>query len=121
MCQASSYTSLLAHSQPSDYACCPSAPSVDKSFYHSRMDSTTIDLVQAAPVVVRAQHLSYYMTIGVILLAVWYFQSAQAAKAKQVKNVPFYKASIFKWYFDAETLVRDSYHKVRMLPALCAI
>lgn len=81
------------------------------------MDSARIDITQAAPVVVRAQHLSYYMTIGVILLAVWYFQSAQAAKAKQVKNVPLYNASILRWYFDAETLVRDSYQKVRMFPA----
>ncbi|PSR97148.1 cytochrome P450 [Coniella lustricola] len=76
------------------------------------MDSETIHLVQTAPVVVvRAQHLSYYLSIGAILLVVWYFQSAQVAKSKQVKNVPFYKASILKWYFDAETLVRDSYLK----------
>ncbi|CAN8095188.1 unnamed protein product [Discula destructiva] len=74
------------------------------------MGSAPLDLVQAAPVVVRGQHLSYYATIGVVLLAVWMYQTFQASRASNVE-VPFYKASIFKWYFSAETLVRDSYLK----------
>lgn len=77
-----------------------------------KMDgSSAIDFVQAAPVVMRSQHLNYYLTIGVVLLVAWFFQSVQTSKASRV-NVPFYKASIIKWYFGAESLVRDSYTKV---------
>ncbi|KAF3770642.1 cytochrome P450 [Cryphonectria parasitica EP155] len=102
MCETSSHTSPIAVSQPSTYSCCPISPmSVNTSSFgrYLSMDSSSIDLVQAAPVVVRAQHLNYYVTIALVFLGVW------------VKNVPFYKASILKWYFDAETLIRDSYLK----------
>lgn len=66
------------------------------------------------PLVVPSRRLSYYVTIGLVLLAAWAFQSLQSSKSsKSAKiRVPFYKASIFKWYFDAESLVRDSYVKV---------
>lgn len=74
------------------------------------MDSS-LDFVQAAPVVVRGQHLSYYATIGLLLFTAWALQSLQASKASRVK-VPVYKASIIKWYFSAETLIRESYLKV---------
>lgn len=75
------------------------------------MDATSFDFVKAAPVVVRGQHLSYYATIGLVVLAAWIYQSLQASRAGKVK-VPFYKVSKIKWYFSAETLVRDSYLKV---------
>ena len=71
-----------------------------------------MDFLPRAPLVVRGQHFNYYVALGAVLLAVWLFQSSKSSKAKKVK-VPFYKASIIKWYFDAETLVRDSYTKVR--------
>lgn len=117
MCQAPSYTSPIAVSQPSTDSCCPITPMSTNSSSLGRylkMDSASIDFVQAAPVVVRSQHLSYYVTIGVVLLAAWFFQSKQSSKTTKVK-APFYKASIVKWYFDAESLVRDSYLKVRGL------
>lgn len=75
-----------------------------------KMESS-VDFISSTPVVVRSQHLSYYVAIGTILLVAWLFQSSQTNKTKGVK-APFYKASILKWYFDAETLVRDSYTKV---------
>lgn len=115
MCVSPSYSSPIAVAQPSTLTCCPVAPMPNTTIAslgrYIRMDSTSLDFVQAAPVVVRGQHLSYYATIGVILLAAWIIQSLQASKASKVK-VPFYKASILKWYFSAETLVRDSYTKV---------
>lgn len=77
------------------------------------MDSSSVNFIHAAPVVLRNQHLPYYLTIGIVLLSAWIYQSIQANKTRKVK-VPFYKASILKWYFDAESLVRDSYYKVRM-------
>lgn len=117
MCTSPSYTSPIAVAQPSTLTCCPVAPMPNTSIAslgrYIRMDSTSLDFVQAAPVVVRGQHLSYYATIGMIIFAAWIFQSLQASKASKVK-VPFYKASILKWYFSAETLVRESYVKVRL-------
>lgn len=76
-----------------------------------KMESSA-DFISSTPVVIRTQHLSYYVAIGAILLVAWLFQSSQTSKTKGVR-APFYKASILKWYFDAETLVRDSYTKVR--------
>lgn len=116
MCQAQSYSSPIAFSQPPTSSCLPIAPMIANTTSFGRyiqMDSASaIDFVEAAPVVVRSQHLSYYVTLGLVLLGVWLFQSVQANKSTRVKNVPLYKASIIKWYFDAETLVRDSYLKV---------
>lgn len=82
-----------------------------------KMDSASVDFVQATPLVIQGQHLSYYVTIAAVLLAAWIFQSMQSSKATKTTKpskiqVPFYKASILKWYFDAESLVRDSYEKV---------
>lgn len=77
------------------------------------MDSSSIDFIQTAPVVLRSQHLPFYVTLGLVFVSIWLYQSIQASKIDKVK-VPFYKASILKWYFDAESLVRDSYYKVRM-------
>lgn len=78
-----------------------------------KMESS-VDFISSTPVVVQSQHLSYYVAIGAILLVAWLFQSSQTSKTNRVK-APFYKASLLKWYFDAETLVRDSYTKVRNL------
>ena len=74
------------------------------------MDSP-IEFVPPTALVIRGQHLSYYVALGAILLAAYIFQSLQSSKSKHVE-VPFYKASKMKWMFDAETLVRDSYNKV---------
>lgn len=116
MCQVPSYTSPIAVSQPSTFSCCPITPMSNRSTYdrYLTMDSSSIDFIQAAPVVLWSQHIPYYITIGLVLVSFWLYQSIQASKVTKVK-VPFYKASILKWYFDAESLVRDSYWKVRML------
>lgn len=122
MCRASStYTSPIAASQSSTYSCCPIMPMSTNSSTIGRylkMDSGSIDFVQTTPLVVRSHHLSYYVTIGLMLVAVWAFQSLHTSKStKPAKaQVPFYKASILKWYFDAESLIRDSYLKVRNSP-----
>lgn len=76
------------------------------------LGASSLDFGQSAPVVVGMQHLGLYATIGAIVLAVWLYQSLQASRARSVQ-VPHFKASIFKWYFSAETLVRESYLKVR--------
>lgn len=129
MCGPPNYSSPIAVAQPSTSSCCPITPTMNTSSgslgRYIRMDSTSLDFVQSAPVVVQGQHLSYWATIGVIVLAAWVFQLLQASRASKVK-VPYYKASIFKWYFSAETLVRDSYSKVSkrdvwMRCCLCAL
>ncbi|POS79705.1 cytochrome P450 [Diaporthe helianthi] len=81
-----------------------------------KMESSVDFISSSTPVVVRSQHLSYYVAIGAILLVAWLFQSSKTSDTKRVK-APFYKASILKWYFDAETLVRDSYIKVYQIKA----
>lgn len=115
MCQVPSYTSPIAVSKPSTSSCCPITPMSNHSSLdrYLNMDSSSIDFIQAAPVVLRSQHIPYYVSIGLILVSIWLYQSTQASKVNKVK-VPFYKASILKWYFDAESLVRDSYYKVRI-------
>ena len=56
---------------------------------------------------VLASRMSYYVAIGCILFAAWFFTGA-----KQCPGVPFYKVGRTKWYYDAENLVKDSYTKV---------
>lgn len=116
MCGSVNYSSTISIAQPSTSACCPITPMLNTSTgsltRYIRMDSASLDFVQAAPVVVQGQHLRYWATIAVVVLAAWVYQSLQASRASKVK-VPHYKASIIKWYFSAETLVRDSYLKVR--------
>lgn len=118
MCRAPTYTSPIAASQSSAHTCCPIMPmSTNGSTIgrYFKMESASIDFIPATPLMVQSHHLSYYVTIGLMLLAAWAFQSLQSSKsAKPAKvQVPFYKASILKWYFDAESLVRDSYLKVQ--------
>lgn len=117
MCGSATYSSPIALALPSTlWSFCPVSPMANDTIgswgRYVRMDSMSLDFVQAAPVMVRGQLLSYYAAIAVALVAVWIYQSLQASRASKVK-VPFYKASIIKWYFSAETLLRDSYLKVR--------
>jgi hypothetical protein len=60
-------------------------------------------------VVVGGRHLSYYIAIGALLFVGWLLFS----KRQKHVDVPFYKAAKTKWMFDAETLILDSYTKVR--------
>jgi hypothetical protein len=71
-------------------------------------------------IVVGSKHLGYYVAIGAVVFAAWLLQTLQARKQKQV-DVPFYKAGKMKWMFDAETLILDSYSKVRGWRAMGAI
>lgn len=60
-------------------------------------------------VVPGGKHISYYVAISAMLIVAWLFQS----RKQRVSAIPFYKAAKTKWMFDAETLIRDSYGKVR--------
>ncbi|KAK0392115.1 hypothetical protein NLU13_1613 [Sarocladium strictum] len=50
---------------------------------------------------------TYYFTITAVLFVVWLLRTNNRGKI----DAPFYKASLTKWLFDAETLIRDSYVK----------
>lgn len=54
--------------------------------------------------------LSYYLALLVALLIAYLMRP----KSQQSVSAPFYKASRTKWMFSADTLVRDSYGKVRI-------
>ncbi len=89
----------------------PNTTSILSGSYNifSKMDSA-LDLHPAAHMVVQSGHLSYYIAIACVLLAVFLAQSTK--QSKMIADIPFYKAAKTKWIFDAETLVRDSYNKV---------
>ncbi|KAL8364615.1 hypothetical protein RB595_003755 [Gaeumannomyces hyphopodioides] len=69
-----------------------------------------LDLPDSSDNALWPRRLEYYVALGCVLLAAYLFQSYRDAKRKTIA-VPFYKASLFKWMFDAETLVTDSYNK----------
>lgn len=50
---------------------------------------------------------TYYATVAAILFVAWLLRSNNHGKIE----VPFYKASLTKWLFDAENLIKDSYGK----------
>ena len=54
--------------------------------------------------------LSYYLALLVALLVAYLMRPT----TKLSVSAPFYKASRMKWMFSADTLVRDSYGKVRI-------
>lgn len=54
--------------------------------------------------------LSYYLALLVALVIAYLLRP----KSKQSVSAPFYKASRTKWMFSADSLVRDSYGKVRI-------
>ncbi|KAI0135259.1 ent-kaurene oxidase [Daldinia grandis] len=60
--------------------------------------------------VLGGSRLSYYVAISAVLLCIWFFQSD---KQKCSVSAPFYQASRFKWMFNADTLIKDSYSKFR--------
>ena len=59
-------------------------------------------------------HAGYYVAVFLLLTLLYIFSSSRGACGSA--NVPYYKAGKLKWMFDAETLVRDSYAKVRPNP-----
>ncbi|KAH7246834.1 hypothetical protein FSOLCH5_012080 [Fusarium solani] len=66
--------------------------------------------VQLPQVVTGGKRASYYLTIAIVLLAVWLIRSRRKPSELEF---PFYKAPKTKWIFDAETLIKDSYTKFR--------
>lgn len=57
------------------------------------------------------QGYGYYTAFFTVLLVAWLVQlSRQTNKIA----VPLYKASKWKWIFDGETLIKDSYEKVSL-------
>lgn len=70
---------------------------------------TTID-PHLPSVVSGSRNLTYYLAISVVLFLAWTWRSRKPASGV---DAPFYKASKLKWMFDAETLIIDSYNKVR--------
>lgn len=56
-----------------------------------------------------SQRVVLYVALATSILAVCLLQSG--AKTTKI-DVPVYKASRWKWVFDAETLIRDSYQQV---------
>ena len=67
--------------------------------------------VQLPELVSGGKRAGYYITISAVLLTLWLILSR---KQTSQLEVPFYKASKKKWLFDAETLIKDSYTKVRL-------
>lgn len=73
--------------------------------------TTTMDLHLHLPsVVVGGKDLTYYLAFGLIIFLTWVWRNRSP---KLVVDAPFYEASKLKWMFDAESLILDSYSKVR--------
>src|SRR3569833_466261 len=82
------------------------------NIFTSKVDSA-MDLQPTAGGVVRSAHLSYCIAIACVLLAIFMFKPG---KQDKLLDIPFYKTAKTKWYFDAETAVRESYKKVGFNP-----
>ncbi|TRX89080.1 hypothetical protein FHL15_009997 [Xylaria flabelliformis] len=52
----------------------------------------------------------YYATIGTIFLCAWAFYSP---RRKPCVSAPFYEVSRLKWMLNADTLIKDSYGKIK--------
>lgn len=52
--------------------------------------------------------LGFYVAVGCILLAAYFIRGNRVGYV----DAPFYKAAKSQWFYEADTLVRDSYDKV---------
>jgi len=77
-------------------------------FFTNKMDSDSMTVESNASVAARSGRLTYYVAIACILAVAFFFRS----RRQRQLEVPYYKASLTKWIFDAENLVRESYNKV---------
>lgn len=68
----------------------------------------TESLLQAQEPV--GSRLSYCLALLVVVVVAYLMRP----KTERPVSAPFYKASRMKWMFSADTLVRDSYGKVRI-------
>lgn len=69
--------------------------------------TTSMDLPTLSTVT--GNNLSYYAIIAATLFLIWLCQPSK----QHGVSAPFYKASRMKWWFSADSLVRDSYNKFR--------
>jgi hypothetical protein len=106
-------------SQPTYRSSAALAMSINSSFafgaYKLFKRESTIDLQPSPDAVIGARYWSYYVALACVLLAGVLLRSS---RERGGVDAPFYKASRMKWMFDAETLVRDSYNKVRPYSSL---
>lgn len=68
----------------------------------------TVPVDVSPPLVLGWGHASYYIAVGIALLLAYLLQP----RKQGCTSVPFYKASMMKWMFDSESMIKDSYGKV---------
>ena len=78
--------------------------------YHLFGIDSPLDTTATTPLLAQPSRLSYYIAAAGILLVAF---AMRIRKRSESVHAPFYNASMMKWMFDAESLVRDSYGKVR--------
>jgi hypothetical protein len=78
--------------------------------FHTPANMTPVAFEVLPARVLVGNNFSYYVAIGSVLLL------AYLMKPSKQSNVaaPFYKASRMKWMFSADSLVRESYNRVRI-------
>ena len=70
--------------------------------------SSALDLHIAT--LARDSNLAYLVAVAAILVAAWLLRHREGPLA----DVPLYKVARTKWFFSADSLIRDSYNKVRL-------
>jgi hypothetical protein len=76
---------------------------------HGTTTNMTMEEILPAHTLV-GNHYSYYVAIAAALLLAYALRSSK----QSCVSAPFYKASRMKWMFSADSLVRESYNKVRI-------
>ena len=73
---------------------------------------TSIEL-QMPTIVAGSRNLTYYLAISIVLFLAWTWRNRRPVSGV---DAPLYKASKLRWMFDAESLIIDSYNRVRPSP-----
>jgi hypothetical protein len=113
MCQADSSpleSSLLASALPQEPFMMPTNSTFSIGVYGLFNKESTFDVVSPYPILIKSSHLHYWLALGFVLVTAYILRLGK--RKNDSVDAPFYKASKMKWMFDAENLVRDSYHKV---------
>ena len=74
-----------------------------------RVDTALKQSQLHAPVLVRGNHISYWVALACAIVVVYILRSSRSTDAV---DAPFYNVGRLKWMTHAEDLVRDSYNKV---------
>ncbi|TLS25746.1 hypothetical protein PpBr36_07524 [Pyricularia pennisetigena] len=77
--------------------------------FFSKMDAA-LEAPTSDQISTQFHHLSYYIALACILLGAYFFKLQQNARRSHV-DAPYYKASLWKWMFDAEAQIIGSYNK----------